>query len=174
MLEPGSLQCSCLENPRDRGAWWAAVYGVAQSWTRLKRLSSSRRARTWTWAAGLQSQDFVSRDIPGKIGYWAASRGPLVCASTLTNPSPRPRKGDRKQSTYYRPLGNFSQTLLSCLLHLNLWCSFFFSFIDFIRCCLSLFYLELFYTITRTIQALPAININKSAIKSTLSSKRSK
>ena len=33
------LQCSCLENPRDRGAWWAAVYGVAQSWTRLKWLS---------------------------------------------------------------------------------------------------------------------------------------
>ena len=35
------LQCSCLENPRDRGAWWAAVSGVAQSRTRLKRLSSS-------------------------------------------------------------------------------------------------------------------------------------
>ena len=35
------LQYSCLENPRDRGAWWAAVYGVAQSGTRLKRLSSS-------------------------------------------------------------------------------------------------------------------------------------
>ena len=35
------LQCSCLENPRDRGAWWAAVYGVAQSRTQLKRLSSS-------------------------------------------------------------------------------------------------------------------------------------
>ena len=35
------LQCSCLENPRDGGAWWAAVYGVAQSQTRLKRLSSS-------------------------------------------------------------------------------------------------------------------------------------
>ena len=34
-------QSSCLENPRDRGAWWAAVYGVAQSRTRLKRLSSS-------------------------------------------------------------------------------------------------------------------------------------
>ena len=30
------LQYSCLENPRDGGAWWAAVYGVAQSWTRLK------------------------------------------------------------------------------------------------------------------------------------------
>ena len=35
------LQCSCLEYPRDRGAWWAAIYGVAQSQTRLKRLSSS-------------------------------------------------------------------------------------------------------------------------------------
>ena len=35
------LECSCLENPRDGGAWWAAVYGVAQSRTRLKRLSSS-------------------------------------------------------------------------------------------------------------------------------------
>ena len=35
------LQCSCLENPRDGGAWWAAIYGVAQSRTRLMRLSSS-------------------------------------------------------------------------------------------------------------------------------------
>ena len=35
------LQQSCLENPRDRGAWWAAIYGVAQSQTRLMRLSSS-------------------------------------------------------------------------------------------------------------------------------------
>ena len=41
------LQCSCLENPRDGGAWWAAVYGVTQSRTRLKRLSSSSR-RTFT------------------------------------------------------------------------------------------------------------------------------
>ena len=35
------LQCSCLENPMNGGAWWAAVYGVAQSWTGWKRLSSS-------------------------------------------------------------------------------------------------------------------------------------
>ena len=39
------LQCSCLENPRDGGAWWAAVYGVAQSQTRLKRLSSTLALR---------------------------------------------------------------------------------------------------------------------------------
>ena len=38
-----SLQCSCLENLMDGGAWWAAVYGVAQSRTRLKGLSSSSR-----------------------------------------------------------------------------------------------------------------------------------
>ena len=35
------LQCSCLENPRDGGTWWVAIYGVTQSWTRLKKLSSS-------------------------------------------------------------------------------------------------------------------------------------
>ena len=39
-----SLHCSCLENPRDRGAWWAAVYGVTQSRTRLKWLSSNLAA----------------------------------------------------------------------------------------------------------------------------------
>ena len=43
------LQCSCLENPKDGGVWWAAIYGVAQSRTRLKRLSSSSsRARYLT------------------------------------------------------------------------------------------------------------------------------
>ena len=39
------LQCSCLENPRDGGAWWAAVYGVAHSRTQLKRLSSSSSSK---------------------------------------------------------------------------------------------------------------------------------
>ena len=38
---PNPLQCSCLENPRDGGAWWAAVYGVTQSRTQLKLLSSN-------------------------------------------------------------------------------------------------------------------------------------
>ena len=44
---------SCLENPRDRGAWWAAIYGVAQSRTRLMRLSSSSSSK-WCvcWATG--------------------------------------------------------------------------------------------------------------------------
>ena len=43
------LQCPCLENPRDRGAWWAAVYGVAQSWTLLKWLSSSSSSICFSW-----------------------------------------------------------------------------------------------------------------------------
>ena len=39
------LQCSCLENPRDGGAWWAAVYGVVQSRTRLTGLSNSNSSK---------------------------------------------------------------------------------------------------------------------------------
>ena len=62
---PGSpLQCSCLENPRDGGAWWAAVYGVTQSRTRLKRLSSNSSSAPspehfscahWLWVPAISS-----------------------------------------------------------------------------------------------------------------------
>ena len=55
------LQCSCLENPRDKGAWWEAIYGVAQSWTRLKQLSSSsskRPAGKWESLAVNESEGF--------------------------------------------------------------------------------------------------------------------
>ena len=45
------LQCSCLENSRDGGAWWAVVYGVAQSRTRLKQLSSSMILWWWIYQA---------------------------------------------------------------------------------------------------------------------------
>ena len=49
------LQCSCLENPRDGGAWWAAVYGVAQSRIRLKRLSSSILTEYRSYSIGTKS-----------------------------------------------------------------------------------------------------------------------
>ena len=52
------LHYSCLENPRDRGAWWASVYGVAQSRTRLKRLSSS--SSTWLDNGSARSEGYVS------------------------------------------------------------------------------------------------------------------
>ena len=51
----GSPLQYCLENPRDRGAWWAAVYGVAQSRTRLKRLSSSSSILYWCFSLWLTS-----------------------------------------------------------------------------------------------------------------------
>ena len=62
------LQCSCLESPRDRGAWWAAVYGVAQSRTRLKQLSSSSRRI-------LKSRDII---LPTKVHLVKAMVFPVV------------------------------------------------------------------------------------------------
>ena len=55
-------QCSCLENPRDGGVWWAAVYGVAQSRTRLKQLSSSSsRGVGWgeRWERGSNGRRYM-------------------------------------------------------------------------------------------------------------------
>ena len=63
------FQCSCLENPRDRRAWWAAVYGVAQSQTRLKRLSSVSHSvvSDSLWPHGLQSARLLCPwNSPGK------------------------------------------------------------------------------------------------------------
>ena len=71
------LQCSCLENPRDEGACWAAVYVVAQSWTRLKQLSSSSSSTTSlvaqmrkylstmqeTWVQSLSQEDHLKKGM---------------------------------------------------------------------------------------------------------------
>ena len=62
------LQYSCLENPMDGGAWWAAVYGVAQSWTWLKWLSSSSRLFATRWTLAYQvppSMGFSRQNFPG-------------------------------------------------------------------------------------------------------------
>ena len=56
------LQCPCLENPKDRGAWWAAVSGVTQSWTRLKRLSSSSSSM-YSIMSSANSESFTSLPI---------------------------------------------------------------------------------------------------------------
>ena len=70
------LQRSCLEIPRDGGAWWAAVYGVAQSQTRLKRLSSLSwevNEISWLGNVGLNEVDFFTTEPPGKATlsyYW--------------------------------------------------------------------------------------------------------
>ena len=53
------LQCSCLENPRDGGAWWAAVYGVTQSRTRLKRLRSSSSRPVLLYMVWCKRSNFI-------------------------------------------------------------------------------------------------------------------
>ena len=50
------LQCSCLEDPRDRGAWWAAVYGAAQSRTRLSDLAAAAAAMVVTLQVCLEDE----------------------------------------------------------------------------------------------------------------------
>ena len=60
------LQYCCLENPRDSGAWWAAVYGVAQSWTRLKRLNSMIVGKESACSAGDLSSIPGSGRSPGE------------------------------------------------------------------------------------------------------------
>ena len=59
------LQCSCLENPRDGGAWWAAIYGVAQSRTRLKQFSSSSSSggKGTFWLRNLRKEEIVFGQI---------------------------------------------------------------------------------------------------------------
>ena len=69
------LQCSCLENPRDGGAWWAAIYGVAQSRTRLKRLSSSSYVSGETiWPSlNLNPQVTGAELTPWNFYFWKIS-----------------------------------------------------------------------------------------------------
>ena len=62
------LQCSCLESPRDGGAWGAAVYGVAQSRTRLKRLSSSSRVGDYLGRFWECQERFISPSVV--VVYW--------------------------------------------------------------------------------------------------------
>ena len=88
------LQCSCLENPRDSGAWWVAIYGVAQSRTWLKRLSSS----PWIYNFGVnllacmlsesnnwrQGSILGSNIRPTSIFSWAETiQGVAGCQRTL-------------------------------------------------------------------------------------------
>ena len=62
------LQCSCLENPKDDGAWWAAIYGVTQSQT-LKRLSSSSSSRSSVYMSVPTSQSIPPLLFPHQYPY---------------------------------------------------------------------------------------------------------
>ena len=84
------LQCSCLESPRDGGAWWAAVSGVAQSRTGLKWLSSSRQDQSRSWSrvsnSPLQTQEpsvTLSNNAMNfevfQFGCWEKALNPALC-----------------------------------------------------------------------------------------------
>ena len=88
------LQCSCLENPREGEAWWAAVYGVAESRTRLKQLSSSSSSSLshlegiFPGSPALQG-DYLPSEPPGKpnvIITAAAAAKSLQSCRTLCDP----------------------------------------------------------------------------------------
>ena len=72
------LQCSCLENPRDWGAWWAAIYGFAQSWTRLSSSSKSKLQTPHKYSPSMNSLTFH---------HWA--RPPLIENSVFWDSLPR-------------------------------------------------------------------------------------
>ena len=78
------LQCSCLENPRDGEAWWAAIYGVTQSQTPLKRLrSSSSSSNHSSWGVATPLRENIS---PWPVPFRA------LPPSLLSMPMPSPLK----------------------------------------------------------------------------------
>ena len=87
------LQCSCLENPRDGGAWWAAVYGVAQSQTRLKRLSSSSSRMSTATCLPWMSWQGLSQEAMMTLNagrFWEK----LIISLTDTKPSTHAKAGN--------------------------------------------------------------------------------
>ena len=81
------LQCSCLENPRDRGAWWATVYGVAQSRTRLRQLSSTSSSRKYWMRKWIRDRAQVFHIASRFFTSWTKSEAWIGYLLTLM-PSP--------------------------------------------------------------------------------------
>ena len=129
------LQCSCLENPRDGGAWWAAIYGVAQSQTRLKWLSSSSSSSSsimtacqegsaqslkdpdsWSWQSWRQLVTVPRKGLQSFIPLIKCS-GPETMLLSLVRASLRltqPHKEAQKGGLYLK--GERTPGLPSCLL----------------------------------------------------------
>ena len=103
------FQGSCLENPKDGGAWWAAIYGVAQSWTRLKRLRSSS-----------SSSLFMVNDKRSKYGLTKKSHGDKEFGSLIHDSvTHKPQKHQRWQTSWVYSRG----TGLHCPLYVQPSCS---------------------------------------------------
>ena len=75
------LQCSCLENPRDGGAWWAAVYGVTQSRTQLKRLIRVRH--NWATEQKQQRQSLSSLSVGNGTNSLTSKTAREICCTQI-------------------------------------------------------------------------------------------
>ena len=96
------LQYSCLENPRDGGSWWAAVYGVTQSRTRLKRLSSSSSSRgVWIWSLVGELRSYMPQDEKAKR-LKKKKRSNIVTDSILKKKCIMLRESNHDSSCNYR------------------------------------------------------------------------
>jgi len=132
------LQCSCLENPRDGGAWWAAVYGVSQSRTQLKRLSSRSSS------SSIQYLNFQGGTVVKNL---PANAGGARDASSIPRSGRCPRSGNGNPLQYSWMENSVdrgawqvtihgvakSQTKLSTHTYIYLFFFIFFSHIDYYR-----------------------------------------
>ena len=114
------LQYSCLENPRDSGAWWAAVYGVAQSRTRLKWLSSSSRGikeiREFASKCHLQAGQAVS-----VVTCFCLNLGCLLARLTLKPSFISAKLMDEAHQMIGKPMGHLFDTPPQQSAQFSLW-----------------------------------------------------
>ena len=82
VINTAKSQYSCLENPMDGGAWWAAVHGVAKSWTRLSDFTFTHWRRKWQ-----PTPVFLPGESQGRGAWWAAVCGVAQGRARLKRPS---------------------------------------------------------------------------------------
>ena len=116
------LQCSCLENPRDGGAWWAAVYGVTQGRTQLKQLSSSSMCvqycpTLWDLVDHSMPDSSVRGILQARILKWVAmlsSRGSSQPTDWIMSP-PSPALHTDSSPPRYQGSPQFKQYCVSII-----------------------------------------------------------
>ena len=94
------IGCSCLENPRDGGAWWAAIYGLAQSWTWLKQLSSSSSSIRVSEVIDIFLEILIPSCKSSNSGFH------VMCSANKLN-----KQGDNKQP-YCTPFSILNQSVV--------------------------------------------------------------
>ena len=118
------LHCSCLENPRDGGTWWAAVYGVTQSWTWLKQLSSSSSSNINTFIQTLFtfslllnflfspfSPSSLSIVLPSGLFLWAHNTEIIIPVTVILSPNTKAQVINTLNFSYTLPFKDWQATI---------------------------------------------------------------